>query len=163
MNRPVRTTLRLFVSVMLLSAVALAHATGNNFDKNTNRGHHSRLSKLAFWRGHGDHGRTGSHAAKMHHSTNGEHRGRFSKLAFWRRHKDNDTSAKTVQANHAALKSAEMKTSPARPAPRTSARKNGQKQAPHTARKSPAKTTPAATKAKPKQTAEGRTTASLHP
>ena len=154
MNRAVRTSLHLFVSMMLLTAIPLANASSSNVDQNTNRGHHSRLSNLAFWRGHEDHNRTGTHVAKAIHNDNGEHRGRLSKLAFWRHPKHTDTSLRTAQANHAAPKSIGVKTAQTTPTPHTSAAgKNSQKQAVHARGKAPAKTRPAATKAKPKQTA----------
>lgn len=161
MNKAVRTSLRLVVSIVLLSAVALAHVTGSNVDKNTNRGHHSRLSKLAFWRGHKDHNRSGAQVAKVHQNKNGERRVHLSKLAFWRHHKDSDTNAKAAQASHASPNPTAVKTAQTKPAPHTpAAARNGQKQGLHATRKVPAKTK-SATKAKPKQTAESRTTASL--
>ena len=161
MNRAVRTSLRLVISIVLLSAVALAHVSGNNVDKNTSRGHHSRLSKLAFWRGHKDHTRSGAHVAKVHQNKNGEHHGPISKIAFWRHHKDGDRNLKAAQANHASVKSTEVKTAQTKPAPHARPAGKNRQQAPHTGGKAPAKATPAATKAKPKQKVESRTTASL--
>jgi hypothetical protein len=90
MIRAIRPGLRVVISIVLLSAVALAAST-THVDKNTNREHRSRLSKLAFWRGHKDHG------AKASASKNQEHHSRVSKLAFWRHHNNGDKSVKTAQ------------------------------------------------------------------
>ena len=54
MSKAIRTTLNLVVSLMLFSALTMAQPGGNNADKNKNKEHHSRLSKLAFWRHHKD-------------------------------------------------------------------------------------------------------------
>jgi hypothetical protein len=54
MNKTVRTTLSLFVSLALFSALTTAQAGGNNADKDKNKGHHSRLTEVAFWRHHKD-------------------------------------------------------------------------------------------------------------
>jgi hypothetical protein len=56
MTKAVRTTLSLVVSLVLFGTGTLAHAGGNNIDKdqNKNKEHHSRISKLAFWRHHRD-------------------------------------------------------------------------------------------------------------
>jgi hypothetical protein len=54
MGKAVRTTLSLVVSLVLFSAVALAHASGKHSEtgKSKNNEHHSRLAKVAFWRHH---------------------------------------------------------------------------------------------------------------
>ena len=54
MSKAVRTTLSLLVSLVLFSALTMAQAGGNNADKDKNKGHHSRLTKVAFWRHHKD-------------------------------------------------------------------------------------------------------------
>jgi len=54
MSKAVRTTLSLVVSLVLFSALTMAQAGGNNADKDKNNGHHSRLTKVAFWRHHKD-------------------------------------------------------------------------------------------------------------
>jgi hypothetical protein len=55
MSKAVRTTLSLVVSLVLFSALTLAQTGGNNADKDkNNKGHHSRLTKVAFWRHHKD-------------------------------------------------------------------------------------------------------------
>ena len=54
MSKAVRTTLSLLVSLVLFSALTMAQAGGNNADKDKNKGHHSRLTKIAFWRHHKD-------------------------------------------------------------------------------------------------------------
>jgi hypothetical protein len=139
MNKAARTSFRLVLSIVLLTAVALAHTRANTVDKNRNREHHSRLSKLAFWRGHKGHDKAG--VARVNQNKNREQHSRMSKLAFWRHHKHGDKSAKTAQVNPASLKPA------------------GQQQARSAAGKGPAKTRSAATRAKPQQTTEERTTA----
>ncbi len=58
MSKAVRTTLSLLVSLGLFSALTMAQAGGNNADQDKNqdknKGHHSRLTKVAFWRHHKD-------------------------------------------------------------------------------------------------------------
>jgi hypothetical protein len=54
MSKAIRTTLNLVVSLMLFSALTMAQPGGNNADKDRNKEHHSRISKLAFWRHHKD-------------------------------------------------------------------------------------------------------------
>ena len=158
MTKRIRTSLRLVVSIMLLSAVGLAATT--TVDKNTNREHRSRFSKLAFWRGHKDHDKTGGNVAKTHQNRNQEHQSRVSKLAFWRHHKTGN-SVKTVQANHASPKSAPEKVAQTKPAPHTmAAGKNGQKQG-QSSGKVAAKTTSATSKGKAQKAADNHTTASL--
>jgi hypothetical protein len=161
MDRAVRTSLRLVVSIMLLSAVALAHSSGNKVDKNTNREHPSRFSKIAFWHRHKGHDKTDGNVAKVHPNKNQEHHSQISKLAFWRHHKDGDKSVRTAQANHASVKNTQAMAAQTKPTPRTlGAGKKGQKQE-QSGGRAPAKTTAAATQPKRQQSAEGHTTASL--
>jgi outer membrane biosynthesis protein TonB len=54
MNKVIRTVLSLVVSVMLFGALTMAQTSANNADKDKNKEHHSRLSKVAFWRHHND-------------------------------------------------------------------------------------------------------------
>jgi len=54
MSNAIRTTLSLVVSLVLFSTLTMAHAGGNNADKDKTAKHHSRLAKLAFWRHHKD-------------------------------------------------------------------------------------------------------------
>ena len=54
MNKVIRTVLSLVVSVMLFSALTMAQTGANNADKDKNKEHHSRFSKVAFWRHHND-------------------------------------------------------------------------------------------------------------
>lgn len=54
MSKTIRTTLCLAVGLLLFSALTMAQAGGNNADKDTNKEHHSRLAKVAFWRHHKD-------------------------------------------------------------------------------------------------------------
>jgi hypothetical protein len=52
MNKAIRTTLSLVLSLVLFSALAMAQA-GAKADKNeSDKEHHSRLAKAAFWRHH---------------------------------------------------------------------------------------------------------------
>ena len=52
MSKAIRTILSLMVSLVLFSATTMAQAGGNNAEKDTNKEHHSRLAKVAFWRHH---------------------------------------------------------------------------------------------------------------
>ena len=54
MSKAIRTTLSLVVNLVLFSTLTMAHAGGNNADKDKTAKHHSRLAKLAFWRHHKD-------------------------------------------------------------------------------------------------------------
>ena len=54
MSKAIRTALCLMFSLALLSALAMAHAGGYNADKDKNKEHHGRFSKVAFWRHHKD-------------------------------------------------------------------------------------------------------------
>jgi hypothetical protein len=54
MSKAIRTTLSLVVSLVLFSALTMAQPGGNNADKDKNKGHHSRLTRVAFWRYHKD-------------------------------------------------------------------------------------------------------------
>ena len=54
MNKAVRTTVSLVVSLLLLSTLTMAQAGGQHADQHKNGKHHSRLAKLAFWRHHKD-------------------------------------------------------------------------------------------------------------
>ncbi len=50
MSKGIRTIVTLAVSLLLFSAVLLAEPAKNNASKDKNKEHHSRLSKVAFWR-----------------------------------------------------------------------------------------------------------------
>jgi hypothetical protein len=54
MRKVIRIFLSLVVSLALFTTLTMAQAGGNNADKNKNKEHHSRISKLAFWRHHKD-------------------------------------------------------------------------------------------------------------
>lgn len=158
MNSVVRTSLRLVISIVLFTAVAMAHATVNRVDKNTNRQQHSRLSKLASWRGHNHRDKTGGNVAKVHRNKSEEHHNRISKLAFWRRHKDGDKSVKTAQANHGSPKSVEVKAVQTKAAHTPIAGKKSQERS---GSGTAATKTSAANGPKRQQTTQDRTTASL--
>jgi hypothetical protein len=162
MRRAVRTSLGLAVGVVLLSAVALAHASSNNTNKSTDSRHQSRISKLAFWRRHKDRDKTGRTTANTHQNTNEQHHSRLSKLVFWRHHRDSDKSAKTAQASHAQPKYAHIKAVQTKPAPRTqAAKKRDQKQVRHAMGQSAAKKGSVPKKVKPQEKTQDHTTASL--
>jgi len=139
MSKAIRTTLSLVVSLVLFSAVALAHAGGNNADKDKGKDN----------------------------KDNKERHSRISKLAFWHHHKNGSNSAKTVQAKQAQPKQAQPKQAQAKaaltkPAPATrTAGKKDQKQELHARSQAPAKKPSTATKTKPQVKAKSRTTASL--
>jgi len=52
MREAIRITLSLVASLALFSTLAMAQPSGNNEGKDKNKEHHSRISKLAFWRHH---------------------------------------------------------------------------------------------------------------
>jgi len=134
MSKAIRTTLSLVVSLVLFSAVALAHAGGNNADKDKGKDN----------------------------KDNKERHSRISKLAFWHHHKNGSNSAKTVQAKQAQPKQAQAKAALTKPAPATrTAGKKDQKQELHARSQAPAKKPSTATKTKPQVKAKSRTTASL--
>jgi len=54
MNHALRTTQRLVMSALLLSTVAMAQAGAKNTNNTKSTEHHSKLSKVAFWRHHND-------------------------------------------------------------------------------------------------------------
>ena len=54
MSKAIRTALSLVVSLVLFSALTMAHAGGSNADKGKNKERHSRFAKVAFWRHHKD-------------------------------------------------------------------------------------------------------------
>jgi hypothetical protein len=54
MSKAIRTILSLVIGVVLLSALTMAQAGGNNADKDKNKERRSRLGKAAFWRHHKD-------------------------------------------------------------------------------------------------------------
>jgi hypothetical protein len=158
MSKAVRTILSPVVSLVLFSTAALAHAGGDNTDKdkNKNKEHHSRISKLAFWHHH----RHDDKRAKTAHAKQ-EHHSRISTLAFWRHRWDNDKSAKTVQAKQVQPKQPQVKVAQAKPAPATlAAGKKGGKPEQH-ARSKARTNKSSAIKTKPREKAQDHTTASL--
>ena len=55
MSKTIRIILSLVVSLVLFTTLTMAQAGRNDADKNeNNKEHHSRISKLAFWRHHKD-------------------------------------------------------------------------------------------------------------
>jgi hypothetical protein len=50
MTKAIRTTLSLVVALVLFSAVTMAQAAANAAKNKDSKEHHSRLSKVAFWR-----------------------------------------------------------------------------------------------------------------
>ena len=54
MSKAIRTILSFVIGLLLFSAMTMAQAGGNNAEKDTNKEHHSRLAKVAFWRHHQD-------------------------------------------------------------------------------------------------------------
>ena len=64
MSKVIRTPLHLVVSLILFSALALAHAGGSNAHqhKTRNKQHHNPFAKLAFWHHHKDSHRNAKHA-----------------------------------------------------------------------------------------------------
>lgn len=60
MSKGIRTIVTLAVSLLLFSALVIAEPAKNNASKDKNKEHHSRLSKVAFWR----HGKDADKKAK---------------------------------------------------------------------------------------------------
>jgi len=54
MSKVTRRILSVVVSLMLLSALAMAQTGAKNSDNDKNKEHHSRFAKVAFWRHHKD-------------------------------------------------------------------------------------------------------------
>jgi hypothetical protein len=52
MRKAIRITLSLVASLALFSTLTMAQPSGNNDGRDKNKEHHSRISKLAFWRHH---------------------------------------------------------------------------------------------------------------
>ena len=52
MRNTFKTVLSLGLSIVLFSALAIAHDRGNSAEKDKNKEHQSRLAKVAFWRHH---------------------------------------------------------------------------------------------------------------
>src|SRR5262249_3424328 len=63
MSKGIRIALRLALSVVLFSAIAMAHPSRNNADKGE---HHSRLAKLAFWRRNKEAAKNAKHKQATH-------------------------------------------------------------------------------------------------
>jgi hypothetical protein len=68
MSKAIRTTLSLVISLVLLSTLTMAKTNGNNADKDKNKQHHSRLSKIAFWRHHKDTSKNAKAQAQSKHA-----------------------------------------------------------------------------------------------
>lgn len=54
MSKAIRTILSLVISLVVFSSLTMAQTGGNNADKDKNKEHRSRFSKVAFWRHHKD-------------------------------------------------------------------------------------------------------------
>ena len=134
MSKTIRTILSLMVSLVLLSALTMAQAAGNNADKDKVKD-----------------------KDKEHHS-------RFAKVAFWRHKKDADKNAKQAQAMPAPSKPAQAKTAQVKPvSAKQVAGKNSPKPEQHASHmtKPAAKKAPAASKTKAKQKTQDPKPASL--
>jgi hypothetical protein len=133
MSKAIRTALSLVVSLVLFSALTMAQAGGNNADKGkTNKEHHSRFAKVAFWRHHKD----SDKKAKQAQATQSP-----SKQA--------QAKTKTAQIKPASTKQAVAK------------KDQKQEQHAGNMSKPSAKKAPAATKTKPRQKAQDPKTVSL--
>jgi hypothetical protein len=82
MSKAVRTALSLGLSLVLLSALTMAQAGGNNAGKDKSKQHHSRLAKVAFWHHHKDadqNANPAKQAAGQQHQNQGQHASNVSK------------------------------------------------------------------------------------
>jgi hypothetical protein len=52
MSKAIRTILSLVVSLVFFSMLTMAQTGANNAEKDKNKEHHNRFSKVAFWRHH---------------------------------------------------------------------------------------------------------------
>lgn len=118
MNHPIRTIQRLAVSALVLSVFATAQAGTNNTSNSKSTEHHSKMSKMAFWR---------------HHNANKNAKQNQSK----------PTETKTAQTKTAQTKPAENKVTETKPTEtKSAAAKKPQATAPTkvASRKQPAST-----------------------
>ena len=100
MCKAIRTSLSVLVSLVLFSALTMAHAAGKNADKEKTAKHHSRLSKLAFWRHH----RNADNNAKQAQVT--------------------PATRKQAQSKTAQIKPALAKQAPSKPSPKKASAAN---------------------------------------
>ena len=100
MRKAIRTTLTLVVSLVLSSALTMAH--GNNADKDKRTKHHSRLAKLAFWHHHS----AADKNAKQAHATQApSKRAPHAKTAQMKPASAKQAASKQDQAGEASNKS----------------------------------------------------------
>jgi hypothetical protein len=142
MNQAFRTTQRLVVSALLLTAVAIAQAGASNTDNTKSTEHHSKLSKVAFWRHHNDANKNAKQdAAKPATSEHAQPKAAQVKPAAAKQSQSSKTQVKPVSAKQ--------------PVSKTDQKQNTTK----TASPSAKKTTAKAESAQPKKSPQESTTA----
>jgi len=144
MSKAIRTILSLVVGIVLLSALTMAQAGGNNADKDKNKEHHSRLGKAAFWRHHKDADKNAKQPQTLQAAPK-------------------QGQAKTTQVKTVSAKQTQAKTAQVKPASTKQAvAKKGQKQEQHASNMSkPAVKKAPAKKTKPQQKAQDSKTVSV--
>lgn len=143
MNQAFRTTQKLVVSALLLSAVAMAQAGSNNSDNSKSTEHHSKLSKIAFWRHHKDANKNAKQdAAQPATSKQAQPQAAQAKPAAAKQSQPSKSAVKPVSAKQPASKS-DQKQNTTKTA--TPAAKKTTAKAPSAQAKSPQKSTTAQT------------------
>lgn len=111
MNQAFRTTQRLVVSALLLSAVAMAQSGANRTDTTNSTEHHSKFSKVAFWRHHKDGNKnTNQDMGKPATSKQAQPRAAQVKPVAPKQSQASTTQAKTVSAKQPASKTGQRQS-----------------------------------------------------
>jgi len=140
MNQAFRTTQRLVVSALLLTAVAIAQAGANNTDNAESTEHHSKLSKVAFWRHHNDANKNAKQdAAKPATSEHAQPKAAQVKPAAAKQSQSSKTQVKPVSAKQPVSKTDQKQNTTKTAAP--SAKKTTAKAASAQPKKSPQEST----------------------
>jgi hypothetical protein len=134
MSKAMRTTVCVAVSLVLSGVLAMAQTSGNNVDKDQNKEHHSRFSKVAFWHRHKDADKN----AKQSETTK--------------------TPSRQTQVKQTQVKTAQVKPVPAKPA---SGKSQNQAQHATNMKKVSTKKPASANKTKAQQKAQDPKTVSL--
>jgi len=143
MNQAFRTAQRLVVSALLLTAVAIAQAGANNTDNTKSTEHHSKLSKVAFWRHHNDANKNAKQdAAKPTTSEHGQPKAAQVKPAAAKQSHASKTQVKPVSAKPPVSKT-DQKQNTTKTASPFSAKKTKAKAASAQPKKSPQESTTA--------------------
>ena len=142
MNQAFRTTQRLVASALILTAVAIAQAGPNNTDNTKSTEHHSKFSKVAFWRHHNDANKNAKQdAAKPATSEQAQPKAAQAKPAAAKQSQASKTQVKPVSAKQPVNKTDQKQNATKTASP--SAKKTTAKAASTQAKKSPQESTAA--------------------